>query len=96
MATLVPHQVLREVTFTLDRRHADNVRSVVLVGSFNRWDSSVHRLRRDPDGAWSISVALAQGRYRYVFVVDGIPRNDPTEDDRELADGESYSVRIVR
>jgi len=44
--------------------------AVALVGDFNDWDTSALPLARH-DGAWSVTLRLPPGRYRYAFVVDG-------------------------
>lgn len=44
--------------------------AVALVGDFNDWDPQALPLERR-DGAWSVTLRLAPGRYRYAFVVDG-------------------------
>jgi 1,4-alpha-glucan branching enzyme len=89
-------RTLRDVVFRLSSRHVPGARRVVLVGSFNRWDSAVHRLVLSPDGWWSISVTLAPGEYRYFFLVDGIPWNDPEDHGRAACEwGGQYSVRVV-
>ena len=90
-------QTLQEVVFRFDSRLAPQARSVILVGSFNRWDSSVHRLTRGADGWWTISLTLARGAYPYLLLIDGVPRTDPTEDERIRCEwGGDASVRIVR
>jgi len=88
---------LRKVVFRLNRRHVGPVSSVALIGSFNRWDSSVHRLLLGRDGWWEIAVTLAPGEYPYLFLVDGVPWNDPEDDGRVASEwGGQYSLRIVR
>jgi 1,4-alpha-glucan branching enzyme len=88
---------VREVEFRLDGHRVPYARSVVLVGSFNRWDTSVHRLTLQPDQWWTITLTLGVGEYPYLFIVDGVPWNDP-EDDRRIPSewGGEYSVRLVR
>jgi Glycogen recognition site of AMP-activated protein kinase len=50
---------------------------VALVGDFNGWRPE-HHLRRNPNGVWSVDVALEPGVYNYVFLVDGTTlRLDP-------------------
>jgi len=45
---------------------------VAIVGDFNRWDMSAHRLMRANDpGTWTISLPMPAGRHEYAFVVDG-------------------------
>ncbi|MFL5382782.1 MAG: isoamylase early set domain-containing protein [Longimicrobiaceae bacterium] len=45
---------------------------VSLAGDFNDWDRDATPLRRTGgNGVWSVVVPLPNGRYRYVFIVDG-------------------------
>ena len=85
------------VVFSFDGRRKPAAKSVSLVGSFNRWDTSVHPLSRRPDGSWAISLSLAPGAYPYLFIVDGVPWNDLEDDGRVPSEwGGEYSVRLVR
>jgi 1,4-alpha-glucan branching enzyme len=87
---------LREVTFALDNRRVAGAKWVALVGPFNRWDNAAHQMALEPDGWWRIVVTLAPGEYPYLFLVDGHPVNDPTDDGRVLSDwGGQYSLRRV-
>jgi 1,4-alpha-glucan branching enzyme len=87
---------LRCVEFRFDGRRAPGARSVVLVASFNRWDSAVHPLRLGSDGCWVTSVWLPAGEYDYLFLVDGVPWNDPDDDGRRASVwGGQYSVKAV-
>ena len=54
--------------------------SLSLVGEFNDWDATRNPMARvSDDGAWSVTIPLAPGRYEYQFVVDGTNRiTDPT------------------
>lgn len=46
--------------------------SLTLAGDFNGWDVSVHLMEYEPAAdAWTITLALAPGRYEYKFFVDG-------------------------
>ncbi|HET8999675.1 MAG TPA: isoamylase early set domain-containing protein [bacterium] len=88
---------VQEVAFRFDARHAPKAKWVALVGSFNRWDTAAHRMKRGPDGAWRITLTLAPGEYPYLFIVDGVPWNDPLDDRRVPCEwGGQYSVRVVR
>ena len=92
----VLHRPLQHVTFRFDGRRAPLARSVALVGAFNRWDSAAHPLRRDPDGWWTTAVWLPPGEYEYLFLVDGVPWNDPLDDGRRASEwGGHYSLRVV-
>lgn len=49
-----------------------NARKVALAGSFNQWDTEKDALAdTDGDGIWSIILPLADGRYEYIFLIDG-------------------------
>lgn len=96
MRTPVIARELRQVVFRLNSQQIPKATSVALIGSFNRWDSSVHRLARGPDGWWTISLTLSPGKYEYLFLVDEAPWNDPEDDGRvECEWGGQYSVRVV-
>lgn len=82
--------------FRFDGQRAPDARTVVLVGSFNRWDTSVDHLTLQPDHWWTISLTLGLGEYSYLFLVDGVPWNDPEDDGRLPCEwGGEYSVRLV-
>lgn len=90
-------EMLRVVTFTLNNRRVAGAKWVALVGPFNRWDNAVHRMALESDGWWRITVTLAPGEYPYLFLVDGHPVNDPTDDGRLPCEwGGQYSLRRVR
>jgi hypothetical protein len=90
-------QSLRQVYLKFDGRRIPQARSVALGGAFNRWDTSVHRLTLQPNQWWTISITLAPGEYPYLFLVDGVPWNDPADDGRVPCEwGGEYSVRVVR
>jgi len=47
-------------------------RRVVVVGSFNHWDREKDALSvPDSDGIWKITLPLTEGRYEYLFLIDG-------------------------
>jgi hypothetical protein len=51
---------------------ATGAQRVALAGSFNDWsDSSIVFARGSAPDQWTVTVALAPGRYQYLFVVDG-------------------------
>lgn len=65
----LPHTSQREVLLTIDLPGAA---SVYVVGDFNDWDRSRTQLARVADGnQWRAKIALAEGVYRYAFLVDG-------------------------
>jgi 1,4-alpha-glucan branching enzyme len=55
------------------RFKAPAAKRVSVVGAFNGWDPQAHPLRGpDREGVWTLSLLLPPGRYRYLFVVDGV------------------------
>jgi hypothetical protein len=59
---------LAEVVFVL--RHSQAT-SVSVAGSFNDWKPGTLNLEKKGDDLWVANVTLPQGRYEYMFVVDG-------------------------
>lgn len=88
---------VREVAFRFDTQRMPKAKWVALVGLFNRWDTAAHRMKLGPDGVWRITLTLAPGEYPYLFIVDGVPWNDPLDDRRVPCEwGGEYSVCVVR
>jgi len=55
------------------RLKAPQAKRVSVVGTFNGWDPDAHPLHGpDRNGVWTLSLSLTSGRYRYMFVVDGV------------------------
>jgi len=50
--------------------HPD-ARSVAVAGDFNGWDAERSPLMRSESGIWTAMLPLNEGRYHYMFVVDG-------------------------
>jgi 1,4-alpha-glucan branching enzyme len=96
-AAVLYRPVVRDVAFRLDGRRVPGAEAVVLVASFNRWDPAAHHLTRQSDGWWTTSIPLGPGQYPYLFIVDGVPWNDPDDDGRMPSEwGLDLSVRVVR
>lgn len=76
---------------------APSATSVSLVGDFSDWDASRFKMERvSDDGAWTITVPLAPGRYEYQFEVDGKLRiTDPTRPQASSDFGSANSVVTV-
>jgi 1,4-alpha-glucan branching enzyme len=71
-ATLSNNEPARPMAVVF-RLTAPDAQRVSVVGTFNGWDVHAHPLRGpDPNGLWSLSLSLPPGRYRYMFVVDGV------------------------
>jgi 1,4-alpha-glucan branching enzyme len=70
--------------------------SVLLVGDFTHWQQKPIALKKQPDGIWRATVALAPGSYHYRFLVDGEWRDDPECTIRVPNPfGQHNSVRVV-
>lgn len=51
--------------------YKDNVKSVALVGEFNRWQPDGYRLKPDTNSSlWQIKIPLQKGKYEYKFVIN--------------------------
>jgi hypothetical protein len=58
--------------------HADDARSVSVVGDFNDWDPEATPLVHTGGGVWTVVVRLRPGTVRYSFLVNGTEwRADP-------------------
>ena len=69
-----PQKTLRSINFICN---APSAQSVSLVGDFNSWNPTTHRMKRMPDGGWLLTVDLRHGHHRYAFLVDGNLTLDP-------------------
>jgi 1,4-alpha-glucan branching enzyme len=56
---------------------APGAKKVSLIGDFNNWDPAANPMKRQPDGAWLLQVALSHGHHHYRFLIDGRPALDP-------------------
>jgi 1,4-alpha-glucan branching enzyme len=58
------------VTFTVDPR--TDARTAVVCGEWNDWSADADVMRRDAEGAFSLTVDLDAGRaYRFRYLLDG-------------------------
>lgn len=56
---------------------APDAKKVSLAGSFNKWNPSALKLKKDTKGTWKTKVELPSGTHEYKFVVDGNWWTDP-------------------
>lgn len=56
---------------------APDASDVFLIGDFNNWDETSHRMKRQPDGTWLLQIQLHHGYHQYQFLMDGKPTLDP-------------------
>lgn len=59
----------KEVVFSIE---APLATTVAVAGSFNDWNATKNKLKKDKNGLWSVKIPLAAGRYEYKFVCDGV------------------------
>lgn len=66
---LGPHPDEGGVRFSLK---APGAKQVAIAGSFNQWDAGRDLLKGpDSEQVWTIILPLAEGRYEYLFFLDG-------------------------
>jgi hypothetical protein len=70
---------------------------VALCGEFNDWSAEATSLAKGADGAWSVTVPLVPGTYRYKYLLDGSTWENGPDADRleENAYGTLDSVIVV-
>ena len=66
--------ILKPINFYCD---ANGAAQVFIVGDFNDWNSSSHRMEKRHDGTWYAQLQLNHGHHHYLFFVDGKPTLDP-------------------
>ncbi len=77
----------------------EDVKSVAVMGSFNRWDPRKHELVWNPEvGEWALQIYLEPGKHDYVFLLNGEEVSvDPDADLIEEDDfGKRNSVVFVK
>ena len=66
---LGPHSDEGGVRFSIV---APGAGKVAIAGSFNQWDAEKYFLKGpDNEGIWTIILPLDEGRYEYLFIIDG-------------------------
>src|SRR5262245_9238732 len=75
------------------RHKAPKAKSVELVGDFNAWKPGLLKMKREDGGVWTLSVPVAAGRRKYLFLVDGDPKVDDDADTADGPQGRRVSVR---
>jgi len=68
--------------------HAPSAQSVAVVGDFNGWDATRHRMEKiGSGGVWRVRLKLKPGIYEYGFLIDGTDWSRDPGAERFLADG---------
>jgi 1,4-alpha-glucan branching enzyme len=82
------------VSFTF---YAPEARSVAIAGTFNAWDTHKNRLSGpDNNSVWHIIIPLPEGRYEYLFIVDGKKwQPDPVVPEVDDGFGGKNSVLLI-
>ena len=76
--------------------YAPTAKSVTISGSFNAWDVHKDRLSGpDKSGVWSVVIPLREGRYEYLFIVDGKWLPDPSVPAVDDGFGGKNSVVVI-
>jgi 1,4-alpha-glucan branching enzyme len=76
--------------------YAPTAKSVTISGSFNGWDIHKDRLSGpDTSGVWSDVIPLREGRYEYLFIVDGKWQPDPSVPEVDDGFGGKNSVVVI-
>jgi 1,4-alpha-glucan branching enzyme len=68
-----------------------------LCGDFNEWSPEAHPMKKFKDGHFSVSVNLAEGSYRYRFLINGDKWENDWEADEYVANpygGEDSVIRV--
>ena len=69
----IKNRLEKEIQFEF---YAPLALEVGLGGTFNSWEASKHKLRKDQEGRWRLAIKLKPGRYEYRYLVDGNWQND--------------------
>ena len=72
------HDALKDIVEMITFHYtATQAATVSLIGDFNNWNATRHRMQRQADGSWCLEVPLTRGYHYYQFLVDGEPVLDP-------------------
>lgn len=91
-----PDPVNTEIKFRNFFLTFPGAKKVELQADFNRWGKTPLVLSPYSRGYFEISVALAAGEYKYVFLVDGKDVLDPSNTDRTQYNGREVCIKTVR
>jgi 1,4-alpha-glucan branching enzyme len=76
--------------------YAPGAQHVSVIGGFNNWEPNAHPMKRQPDGAWTVQIALCHGHHQYLFCVDGQAQLDPrAQGVARTAEGERVSLLAI-
>ena len=61
----------RHTLFRYTPSHSQKIRSIHLVGSFDKWQNRHALLFDSATGSWQVTLQLGKGQFLYKFVIDG-------------------------
>lgn len=74
----------------------NSAKSVELIADFNGWGAQPAPLTPYKKGYYEITLALAAGDYKYVFLIDGKEVLDPSNKDVIMFAGREVNVKTIR
>ncbi len=84
---------LKVISFSLKTKKAGEI---FIAGDFNKWKKNDIKLSRKENGASETMIALAPGKYRYVFYIEGEKVLDPYNPSVAEFEGEKVSIIEVK
>jgi anti-sigma factor RsiW len=87
VVTIMSRSDYRERSITVNISFsAPAARQVAVAGSFNKWSTDTHIMKKQANGIWTIALPLKPGTYTYQFFINGRtwtvdPRTDLLQDD---------------
>ncbi|WP_353780028.1 hypothetical protein [Winogradskyella sp. 3972H.M.0a.05] len=70
-----------------------DAKTVILSGTFNRWDESIYKMNKVDDG-WELTLQLKPDIYEYKFIVDGEWIEDPDNPAKKKNEYHGYNSLI--
>ena len=85
-----------KVTFHLHKDDLASAKNVYLVGDFNDWDVSKHKMKKVKDGSRVISVDLKTGReYQFRYLLDESKWINDWNPDKIVRNNQGHSENSV-
>jgi 1,4-alpha-glucan branching enzyme len=74
--------------------YAPDAANVAVIGTFNSWDEENGKMIRNAAGYWEKGFSMDRGIQQYAYLVDGIVKRDPLNNDIECIDYKGKRVWI--
>jgi len=91
-----PKQYDTEVKFRKFFITAPGAKQVELIADFNNWGEQPIEFKEYNKSYFDVTVALASGEYKYLFLVDGKEVVDGTNKDRAQFNGREVCIKTVK